>query len=346
MKKPKSRLPLKIKKGQLFGLFVFIFIALCLISETVLAILNEFVNKGQQLAYTIPLYTMPFVAGLFTFLLVYSVRRKSMKVEILIDSMNKVAAGDYSVRIEPPERDREYGKIYDNFNKMAEELSSVNNLRDEFIHTFSHELKTPLSSVNGFANLIAEGGLTEEEQKKFARIIADESERLLRLAENTLMLSRLENQRLVGKTEEVKLDAQLKECIIMLERSWEKKNINLSSDLLPVTVRGNSAQLLQIWVNVLSNAIKFTPEDGEIYVRMRSGENCVYVDITDTGAGISEEDCRRIFDKYYRAGNAGGVEGNGLGLAICKRICTLCGGEISVRSALGKGSTFTITLPL
>lgn len=346
MKKLKLPAPKKLKKSQLIGLFIIIFIMLCLLGETILAITNAFVDSGTKLDYTVPLYIMPFIAGVFTFLLLYFIRHKQAKVELLIDSMNKVAGGDYSVRIDYGKKESEYGKIYDNFNKMAEELSAVNTLRDEFIHAFSHELKTPLSSVNGFANLIAEGGLTEEEQKKFARIIADESERLLHLAENTLTLSRLENQRLVGKTEEVKLDGQIKECIIMLERDWEKKNITLSSDLLPVTVRANSAQLLSVWVNVLSNAIKFTPEGGEIHVGMHDEQSFVFVDITDTGIGIAEADINKIFDKYYRAESAQSVEGNGLGLAICKRICSLCGGDISVKSELGKGSTFTVKLPL
>lgn len=345
MKKFKLSAPKKLKKSQFIGLFVLTFIVLCLISETILAILNALIVHGKLIAYTAPLYIMPFAAGVFIFLLLYFVRRKNMKAELIIESMGKVAAGDYSVRIDNPKPESEYGKIYDNFNKMVEELSSVNTLRDDFINAFSHELKTPLSSVNGFATLIAEGGLTEEEQKKFARIIADESGRLLRLAENTLMMSRLENQRLVGKTEEVRLDVQLKDCIITLERDWEQKNLKLSSDLLPVTVRANGAQLSQVWLNLLSNAIKFTPDGGEIHVGMSVAQDSVCVDISDTGAGIAEDDLQKIFEKYYRAESAQTVEGNGLGLAICKRICTLCGGDIAVKSQLGKGSTFTVKLP-
>ncbi|MDE5721578.1 MAG: HAMP domain-containing histidine kinase [Clostridia bacterium] len=335
----------KLKKSQLIGLFFLIFIILCLISETVLAIVNELVIGEPKIAYTLPLYIMPFVAGVFTFSLLYFIRRKHLKSQLLIDSMNKVAAGDYSVRINAEKADREYTKIYDNFNKMVEELSSVNTLRDDFIHTFSHELKTPLTSVNGFAGLIAEGGLSESEQKKFAQIIADESSRLLRLAENTLTLSRLENQRLVGQTEEFRLDEQLRSCIIMLERSWEQKNITVSTDLAPVTVRANKGQLAEVWLNLLSNAVKFTPEGGSIHAEMAEENGYIRVDISDTGIGIAEKDIERIFEKYYRADADNGVEGSGLGLAICKRICTLCGGEITAASKTGKGTTFTVTLP-
>ncbi|MDE6613317.1 MAG: HAMP domain-containing histidine kinase, partial [Clostridia bacterium] len=160
-------------------------------------------------------------------------------------------------------------------------------------------------------------------RKKFANIIADESARLLRLAENTLTLSRLENQRLVGQTEEFRLDEQLRNCIIMLERSWEQKNISVSTDLTPVTVRANKAQLAEVWVNLLSNAVKFTQEGGRIHDGLAEENGFIRVDISDTGTGISDKDIGHVCEKYYRADGNSSVDGSGLGLAICKRICAL-----------------------
>ncbi len=343
MKKRKDTI---LKSKYFWGIFAVSFIALCLIGEIVLAIVNDVITKGQPIALTLPLYIMPFVALTFTLLLLYSIRRNNARSQKLIDSMNKIAEGDLSVRIYPEKHDKKFQKLYDNFNKMAEELSSVSALKDDFIHTFSHELKTPLSSVNGFANLLLDGGLSEEERTKVTKIIADESARLLNLVGNTLTLSRFENQNISDVTEEIKLDKQIRECIVSMQREWDKKKITVTTDLQPVTVRGVSDWLLHIWTNLLGNAIKFTPDGGEISVSLVSDGEYAAVKISDTGAGIPEDEISKIFDKYYRASNTVGTEGSGLGLAVCKRILNLCGGEISAESEVGKGSTFTVKLPL
>lgn len=331
---------------RFWRIFIISLIVLCLVSEAVLTIINNIINRGQGIGYVIPLYVMPFVALIFTLAFLYLSNRSHTKSQVLIDCMNKVAEGDYSVRIEISKGDKEYQRIYQNFNKMAEELASVRTMREDFIHDFSHEFKTPISSINGFATLLLEGGLSEEEQKKFLQIIADESVRLWHLADNTLTLSKLENQQLAGETTELRLDSQLNECIVMCERDWERKNLSVTSDTRPVTVRGNGALLMQVWVNLLSNAIKFTPEGGEIRVGVKEEDGMAQVTVSDTGEGIAAEDIDRVFEKYFRSGNAGKTEGNGLGLAICKRICVLSGGKISVESEKGKGSTFKVCLPL
>lgn len=330
---------------QFWLIFIVSFISLIMLCELVLVIINSIINRGQYLEYSVPLYIMPFVALAFTFLLIFLIRKHNRKSRLIIDSMQKIAEGDYSVRIQPVKRDKEFNKIYENFNKMAEELSSVKTLREDFIHDFSHEFKTPISAIEGFATLLLEGGLSEEEQKKFLQIIADESVRLWHLADNTLTLSKLENQQLVGETEDIRLDIQIKESIIMSERDWERKNIELSSDLIPVTFRGNSALLMQVWLNLISNAIKFTPEGGKISVSLREEQGEIRVTVTDNGIGVAPAERERIFDKRYRSSDAKDTEGNGLGLAICKRICELSGGSIFVTDAPTSGSAFTVVLP-
>lgn len=333
------------KWGRHFwAIFIVSFIALCMLSEIVLAILNNVAARGEKVGYTYPLYFMPFIALAFTALLLYILGKNQRKSQIVIDSMLKIADGDYTVRIYE-KGDKRFQDIYENFNRMAGELASVNTMREEFIHELSHEFKTPISSIQGFAELLLDGGLTDEEQKKFLRIIVDESARLWRLADNTLTMSRLENQQLIGEKSDIRLDEQIKDCIIMLEREREKKNLDISASLAPVTYRGNGPLLMQVWINILNNAVKFTPENGSIRVSLTSANDCVTVTVTDSGPGIAESEQGRIFEKYYRTPSSG-AGGNGLGLAICKRICELSGGEISVSSVLGKGSTFTVKLPL
>lgn len=335
-------------RGKFWKIFLLSFLLLIFISEAVLALLLRYLENAAiaEDVLTVPLYIMPFVALLFTVGLLQLAKSRQQKVQIIIDSMNKVAGGDYSVRIYEKAKTREFEIMFSNFNKMVEELSSVKTMREDFVREFSHEFKTPLSSVHGFAELLAEGGLSEEDRKKFIKIIIDETDRLRKLADNTLILSKLENQQLAGDTEIIKLDGQLNESIIMLAPEWEKKSLTLSSDLQPLTVRGNRPLLMQVWVNLISNAIKFTPEGGEITVGLKVRGGRAEVTVTDNGAGIPESELAHIFDKFYRAAGAEKAEGNGLGLAICKRILDLHGGEISVKSVSGEGSTFSVMLDI
>lgn len=335
-------------RGKFWKIFLLSFLVLICASEAVLALLLRYLENAAiaEDVLTVPLYIMPFVALLFTVGLLQLAKARQQKVQIIIDSMNKVAGGDYSVRIHEKAKTKEFEIMFSNFNKMVEELSSVKTMREDFVREFSHEFKTPLSSVHGFAELLAEGGLSEEDRKKFIKIIVDETDRLRKLADNTLILSKLENQQLAGDTEIIKLDGQLNESIIMLAPEWEKKSLTLSSDLQPLTVRGNRPLLMQVWVNLISNAIKFTPEGGEITVGLKVRGGRAEVTVTDNGAGIPESELAHIFDKFYRAAGAEKAEGNGLGLAICKRILDLHGGEISVKSVLGEGSTFSVMLDI
>lgn len=328
-----------------FGIGVLSFMVLLAAASITVAILNTFFNNENFNAYTVTFIVLTAFALIFavaTVIVFYNVARQS---QTLIDSLNRVAAGDYNTEIVYSRRST-FAKVYKNFNKMTEELRSVKSMREEFVHNFSHEIKTPLFSIQGFASLLLEGGLTEAEQKKLLQIISDEAGRLFRLADNTLIISKIENQQLLGERKLLKLDSEINDCIILLEREWEKKRIEISSDLEPLKLVGDGEMLRHVWLNLLSNAIKFTPEGGKIEVRLKKADEKAVIEFADNGRGISSEDLPHIFDKYYRAPSAASCEGNGLGLAICKRICNLFGGELTVESAEGKGSTFTVILPL
>lgn len=337
----------KNAKRNLFiiGIGVLSFIILIVAASLTVAFMYIVFNDRSFDAYGISFISLTAFALLVTVVTVVFLYHLVQQSQTLIDSLNRVASGDYDTEITYSRRST-FKKVYANFNNMTKELRSVKSMRGDFVNNFSHEVKTPLFSIQGFANLLSEGGLSEEEQKKLLNIISEEAGRLIRLAENNLTLSKIENQHILEERKLLKLDSEIKDCVIILEREWSKKGIEIVLNLQPVKLTGDGAMLRHIWINLLSNAIKFTPEGGKIEINLhKSGENAVVV-FSDTGIGINDGDLPHIFEKYYRAKSSSGQEGSGLGLAICKRISELSGGDIKAANRKGGGATFTVTLPL
>lgn len=266
------------------------------------------------------------------------------KVSRLISAINEVAQGNYNITLDP-KKAKPLTDVVINFNKMTAELKSVETLRNDFINDFSHEFKTPITSINGFANLLLDTEVSEEERREYLQIIADESERLSALSRETLMMSKLNNQQSIPDKKYYALDEQIKQNIILLSREWNTKKIDLSADLPPVTYYGNMDLMSHIWLNLLGNAIKFTPIHGKINVSMKQEQNQIAVLISDTGKGMTEGEMVRIFNKYYQADPSHTTKGMGLGLSIAHRIVELSGGSIDVTSTSGCGSTFKVYLP-
>lgn len=336
----------RTKKSLLIaGILILSFTIVVTAASLSLVIINALSDRTQFDLYTIIFMVLTALLFIVSFAVALTSYIVAQKLHILVENLSKVAGGDFSAEITYRRGDM-FGQVYKNFNIMTRELNSTKTLRDDFVRDFSHEVKTPLFSVQGFANLLLEGGLTEEEQKKFLKIIADESGRLLKLAEGVLTLSGLENTQLLGETSNLRLDREITDCIIMSEREWEQKNIEVTSDMAPLNVTGSAESLKQVWLNILSNAIKFTPEGGKIEVSLKKEGNYAVAVFKDSGVGIPQEDLPHIFGKYYRGAYAAGKEGNGLGLAVCDRICRLSGGEISAESDGKNGSSFIVKLPL
>ncbi len=332
-------------KMKVVGVGLISFISVLAASEIAMAILDSLGEDMPFGPYTISLVILPIFAFLVTSVIVTIFYIRAQKAQILIDALNRVAGGDFAKRIEFTPHDS-FAKVYDNFNKMARELGSVKTMRDEFVNNFSHEIKTPLFSIQGFANLILDGGLSKEEERHFLKIISDEAGRLWKLADGTLTLSRLESQETLGEKREFRLDSEINDCIIMLGGEWEKKEIEVESSLEPLKIVSDPETLRQVWLNLLSNAVKFTPEGGKIEVSLKKRGSEAIITFKDTGIGMTEEEKEKIFDKYYRADGVKETEGNGIGLAICRRVLTLAEGKIEVESEKGKGTTFTVTLPV
>lgn len=263
-------------------------------------------------------------------------------------ALKRISKGDYSVRLENTS-DNKDGILYDvieNFNKMVEELDSVTILRNDFISNFSHEFKTPIVSIKGYAELIKNGkNLTEEQKQEYLQVIIDESRRLSNLASSTLLMSKLDSQTSLTETSVFSVNEQLKQCVLVLDNEFKAKNLEVKIKLGKMRVDASVDMLQQVWINLLTNAIKYTPENGIIRITSTELEKEYIVSISDNGMGMNEETLKHIFDKYYQGDNSHSTSGNGLGLSIAKRIVELSGGKIEASSTEGKGTTFNVRLP-
>ena len=264
----------------------------------------------------------------------------------VIAATKRVAKGDFSVQLPMEDGRGEMGDLVRSFNRMTRELGGIEMFRSDFINSFSHEFKTPIVSIRGFARQLQRDDITDEERREYATIIADESTRLANLATNILLLSKLENQQIVTEKTAFRLDEQLRSSILLLEKQWEQKHLELVIDLEEVTCYGNAEMLSQAWVNLINNAIKFTPEGGTIGISLVAVDDTATVQVSDTGIGMDRETQQHIFEKFYQGDKSHHGEGNGLGLAMVKRIIALSRGKITVDSVKGKGTTFTVQLPV
>ena len=262
----------------------------------------------------------------------------------VVDATNKVAGGDFDVRVDI-RGIYELEELSSSFNKMTHELSSVESLRREFINNFSHELKTPNVSIRGFAKLLKDGQLSDEEKHEYLEIIITESERLSELATNILNLSKYEAIDIVTDKAPFRLDEQIRRAIAITEPKWSAKDLSINIGMDEINFSGNENLTQQIWINLLENAIKFTRRSGNIGISLMDGDETIYFSISDDGIGMAAETQYHIFEKFYQGDRSHKNMGNGLGLTIVKRIVELCGGTIGVESDLGKGSVFTVTLP-
>lgn len=266
----------------------------------------------------------------------------------LVKATKKVANGEFNTTLPIGWTEKhtvtELQELIKDFNEMTEELRNTEIFRNDFISNFSHEFKTPLASIRGFARQLCEGDLTPEQQREFSKIILDETEFLSVLSQNTLLLTGLENKDIIADKTFFSLDEQLRNCMIRLEPQWSEKNLEIEMDLDGVSFFWNEKMLSHVWSNLFDNAIKFTPKNGKIHVSCKSEDGKIIVSVTDSGCGIPENALPHIFEKFYQADISHATKGNGLGLPLVKKIVELCGGEIRVKSTVGAGTEFTVLL--
>jgi len=262
------------------------------------------------------------------------------------DAAKKVSKGDFSVRLEEKSIAKEIEEIATSFNIMVKELASTETLRSDFVSNVSHEFKTPLSAIEGYATLLQDESLSREEQARYIERILENTSRLSRLTQSILSLSHLENQEIVLQKEQYMLDEQIRRVLLGYETLWEEKNLAIDLNLEATPFYGNKALLAQVWSNLIDNAIKFSSPFGALSIHCRPFGNGVRVIVRDTGIGMTQEVMTRAFDKFYQGERSHSGQGSGLGLALVKRIVTLCGGSISLESEVGSGTAITVQLPL
>lgn len=285
------------------------------------------------------------------FALIDAIRRKftvDRPVKKITEAAEKMIEGDFSVRIEPASKfisDDKFNDIIQCINKMAEELSGVETLRADFIANVSHEMKTPLAVMQNYGTLLQTPDLSEEKRLEYAKAITDASRRLADTMTNILKLNRLENQQIYPNTEAYDLSEQLCESLLQYESIWESRNIEIDTDISEnVFVCADSELLSLVWNNLFSNAFKFTGSGGKVSLKLFADDEYATVEISDTGCGMSADVGAHIFEKFYQGDTSHAMQGNGLGLALVKRIIDITKSDISVESAVGVGTSFTVKI--
>lgn len=264
----------------------------------------------------------------------------------LSSAMEQVEKGNYDVVVDQNVQVRELRRLMQGFNRMTKEISSVELLKKDFISYFSHEFKTPITSIRGFSRQIKERELDSEKQKEYIDIIYRESDRLIKMSSNVLTLTKLEHQQKLTDTKSYQLDEQLRRAILLLEKQWTEKALELVLDLDEIKIISNEEMIKQIWINVIGNAINYSHPGDKLKIRCKKDGRFAKVRIRDFGAGMSDEVREGIFGKFYQGDASHGASGNGLGMSIVKRIIDLCGGKIIIKSQIGKGTTVIIYLPI
>lgn len=334
---------------SLFAIYLGVLLLMSGIHQGLVVLMNTLELNGfiQTLIPTI--YWTAVAAGLTLF------TRKKVKdtyeepLHRLADATQQVAGGDFSVyvpTIHTADRLDYLDVMILDFNKMVEELGSVETLKTDFVSNVSHEMKTPIAVIKNYAELLQMKNASDGEKAEYARNIEEAAGHLSALISNILKLNKLENQRIDPEIESYDLCGQLEECILQYEELWDEKELELEVDMEEKAVIQADPSLMKlVWNNLLSNAIKFTEQGGKVTVRQATEAEYVEVSVSDTGCGMSKESIRHIFDKFYQGDTSHSKEGNGLGLALVKRILVLMNGDIQVVSQEGKGSTFTVKLP-
>ena len=344
----KQRLSLTL----LFAGLVFVFLTmtmLLIVLAVILMIQAGVLQLGQSGPKTETFLAIVALVSIFAgTILAGTVGRYPLRpINSIINALNRLAAGDFKTRLSFSgilARSPVVVELTDSFNKMASELESTEMLRSDFINNFSHEFKTPIVSISGFAKLLKKGNLSPEEQAEYLNIIEDESLRLSAMATNVLNMTRVENQNILTDMTEYNLSEQLRNCVLLLESKWSRKNVELNLDFEECQICANEELMKQVWVNLLDNAVKFTPEGGRVDLEICDGRDSLCVSVTNTGSEIPAASRERIFQKFYQADESHATEGNGIGLAVVQKIVALHNGQISVESQNGE-TTFTVSLP-
>lgn len=336
-----------LKTAAFFSALVFVILAVTMLltgSMTMLLYRFGILDVQHREFSLISFAVASIITG--TIIAKYAGRRPIAKIVKISEATKQIAKGNFDVRLDEDVPIVEFQEMAHSFNIMIKELASTEMLRNDFIANVSHEFKTPLTAIEGYTMLLQKKGLSEEKRMEYTSRILHSAKRLSTLTGNILLLSKLENQEIGITKESYCLDEQLREVILLFQDQWTEKNLDLEVDLENIDYLGNKELLAQVWQNILGNAMKFAPPSGSVLVRLWMENHTVKVSIADNGDGMDEATKLRVFEKFYQGETSRASAGNGLGLTLAKRIVDLHGGEIDISSEVGKGTTFTVILPI
>ncbi len=339
----------KMVKKHLSMQMRFVFVVLGVLAVTVLLILlcSDILSDHVYILQKIPTFVWLILLSIIIGAAVACFVNISLfkPIKKLQEAMVKVAQGNFDLELSTKSGFAEIREIYENFNLMVKELGATETIQNDFISNVSHEFKTPINAIGGYATLLQDGQLDEEERRQYTEKILHSTSRLSELVGNILLLSKLDSQAIESRKKMFRLDEQIRQCIVALEPKWESKNIDFDVELERIDYFGNESMLYHVWSNLIDNAIKFDSVDGMIKIRLnKSSDSCVFV-IEDNGEGIKEENKKAIFNRFYQGDTSHRQEGNGLGLALVKQIIDVSHGTIEVGDREGGGCRFTVVLP-
>ena len=336
------------KRGTGLGFYftMAIFGEVCLsilVGVGLILILNRLLGVSLSIPSVIwVLVASSALAGVIALLLNHRILRP---IRNLGSAMNRVAGGDFKLRIDSTSRSGDIQQLYRDFNVMVSELEKTEVLQSDFVSNVSHEFKTPINAIEGYAMLLQDADGATPEQREYVEKILHNTRRLSSLIGDILLLSKVENQTIAREETEFRLDEQVRQSILSLEPQWSEKETDFDVELEEISYRGDARLLLHVWSNLIGNAVKFNPPNGAVRLRLRRADGGVVFTIEDEGPGIPPEARKHIFDKFYQGDSSHREEGNGLGLALVKRILNVCGGEIQQENLPDCGSRFTVKLP-
>lgn len=335
-----------IKATAILSLLIFVTLSVTIVlmfAFTLLLVKFGIVDTGN---WKISVLVLGFLSIFIGTLISILISKNQIRTVINIsNATQEVTKGNFDIELDENIKATEINTMVHNFNRMIKELKNTELFRNDFIENVSHEFKTPLSAIEGYATLLQKKDLSRDKQIEYTKKILFNTKRLSSLTGNILLLSRLENQEIEVKKENYSLDEQLREIILLFEPQWTNKNLELDIELESIDYFGNKELLVQVWQNIIGNAIKFVSDNGKIRVILLRDNNIIKVLIVDNGIGMSSDVIQRIYEKFYQGDESHSTFGNGLGLALSKRIIDLHNGNIQVSSKEGKGTTFTIILP-
>ena len=342
----------RVSLTLLFAVVIFcvLLIAILLALGLVVLLIQLHVFKGvsEEIRMSNVLMVMALISLVMGATLVFIVSKISVNpIDKFVNGLNSLAAGNFKTRISYKgalANQSSVREVTDSFNKLARELENTEMLRSDFINNFSHEFKTPIVSIAGFAKLLQKGNLTEEQRMQYLNAIEEESMRLSYMATNILNMTKIENQEILTDVTRFNLSEQIRFAVLLMEEQWTKKNIELQLDFDEHEIEANEELLKQIWINLVGNAVKFAPRCATVAIDICATAQSFIVSVSNTGQDIPPEKQKKLFNKFYQADESHAQEGNGIGLAVVKKIVDLHGGWVSVKSEKGM-TVFTVELP-